>query len=205
MALKRHLYEHERFGLTDEEIRIAEKYLRQNKTKGAISDIEAMKLYELMMLGYSFVEIQQQYKQYPLPQIILTAALKGWMHDREKMTSSLRDRVQAKVIKSVLEQVDFLTSMLSVASVEHLDEMRSYMLDPKNNPKPSLRISSLKDYKEVADSLQKVVAGATGSSHPNKKNSPMFEALAPSNAKRQLPAKQEKLESDSVLDAIMED
>lgn len=205
MALKRHLYEHERFGLTDEEVKLAEKYLRQHKTKGAISDVEAMKLYELMMLGYSFVEIHQQYKQYSLPQIILTAALKGWMHDREKMASSLRDRVQAKVIKSVLEQVDFLTSMLSVASAEHIDEMRNYILDPENNPKPSLRISSLKDYRDIADSLQKVVAGATGSSNSNKKNSPMFEALAPSNVKRQLPPKEDKSESDSVLDAIMED
>ena len=124
MALKRSLNDEERFGLTEEEIKQAEKFLRKNKTAGIVPDIEAIKLYELLMVGCSFGEIQQQHPQYSLPKIILTASLKGWLRDRDKMMGSLRDRVQAKVVKSVIEQVDFLTTMLSVVNAELMDAMR---------------------------------------------------------------------------------
>jgi len=184
MALKRSLNEEERFGLTEEEIKQAEKFLRKHKTAGAVTDIEAIKLYELLMVGCSFQEIQQQHPQYPLPKIILTAALKGWLRDRDKMIGSLRDRVQAKVVKSVIEQVDFLTTMLSVVNAEHMDAMRKYILDPTNNPKPDIRVQNIKEYKEAVETLHKLVAGAQGS---NKKSSAMFDALSSPSAK-QLPA-----------------
>lgn len=174
MALKRSFTDEEKFGLTLEEIKMGEKYLRRNKTAGAISELESIKLYEMVMVGSSFQEIHSQFQQYPLPQIVLTAALRGWCHDREKMLGSLRDRVQAKVVKSVIEQVDFLTTMLSVTNAEHLDSMRRYVLDPANNPRPSVRVESIKDYKEVVETLQKLVAGAQGS---NKKSSAMFDTL----------------------------
>jgi hypothetical protein len=174
--------------------------LRKYKTKGAVPESEAMKLYELMMLGYSFVEIQKQYPQYLLEQIVLTAALKGWMHDREKMMSSLRERVQAKVVKSVLEQVEFLTNMVSVANVEHIEEMRNYILDPSKNPKPAMRIESLKEYKEVTDTLQKVVAGATGAAS-GKKSSPMFEALTPQARKQKQIEKDDEPDPHKLIEA----
>ena len=88
--------------------------------------------------------------------------------------------------------------MLSVANVEHLEEMRRYILDA-NSPKPSLRISSIKDYKEVTDTLSKIVQGAT----PNAKNnsmSPMFDALAPNNPKS---IEKKKDDDDIDLDSIL--
>jgi len=88
---------------------------------------------------------------------------------------SLRDRVQAKVVKSVMEQVDFLTSMLSVSNAEHLIEMHKYVRDPENVPKPQLRIESIKEYKDIVETLQKLVAGAQGK--PGK-SSAMFETLS---------------------------
>jgi hypothetical protein len=122
--------------------------------------------------------------------------LRKWGMDREKMQSTLRDRVRAKVVKSVIEQVDFLTSMLGVASAEHTEDMRNYMLDPAL-PKPTLRIKSIKDYKEVAETLGKIVQGAT----PNAKNnnmSPMFDTLAPT------PRKIEDRDDDDIdLDSIL--
>src|ERR1017187_3185727 len=127
MALKRSLTEEEKFGLTQEEIKLAEKYLRRFKTAGVIPDGQAINLYELMLVGCSFNEMCHQHPQYSVPQIILTAALKGWLHDRDKMMGSLRDRVQAKVVKSVIEQVDFLTTMLAVVNAEHMDVMRKYV------------------------------------------------------------------------------
>jgi hypothetical protein len=175
MALKRNLNADERFGLTEEEIKLAEKYLRKFKTAGAIPDIEAIKLYELYMVGCSFQEINIQHPQYALPKIILTCALRGWARDRERMLGSLRDRVQAKVVKSVIEQVDFLTTMLSVVNAEHMEAMRKFIVDPTNNPPPAIRVQNIKDYKETVETLHKLVAGATGA---NKKSSPMYEALS---------------------------
>ncbi len=112
MSLKKHLNDDERFGLTTEEIQLAEKYLRKHKTAGALQDGEALMIYEMFMIGTSFKDMQLQYPQYTLGQIILTAALRKWPLDRERMMSSLKDRVRAKVVKSVVESVDFLTYII---------------------------------------------------------------------------------------------
>lgn len=160
MALKKKLSTEERVGLTQEEIKLAEQYLRKYKTAGIIKNTEALKVYELFMVGSSFGDIHHQFPQYAVGQIILTAALKGWTKDREKMMSSLKDRVQARVVRSVIEQVDFLTSMLSVVNVENLAAMHAYIQDPINNPKPDMRITSIKEYKEILDAMQKLIMGA---------------------------------------------
>ena len=177
MALKRSFNDNEKIGLSTQEIELGEKYLRKNKTAGAIDEVPSLKLYEMYLIGNSFSEIHQQFPQYELPQIILTAALRKWGSDRDAMQSSLRDRVRSKVVKSVIEQVDFLTSMLSVATTEHIDQMRNYILDA-TAPKPNLRIKSIKDYKEITETLGKIVQGATPSAK-NNAMSPMFDALAP--------------------------
>ena len=113
MALKRRFTDEERYGLTQEEINVAEKYLRKHKTAGALNEQESLKLFELYLIGASFTELSNQFPQYPIERIIMTAALRGWPSDRDKMVHTLRDRVRAKVVKSVIEQVDFLTASLS--------------------------------------------------------------------------------------------
>jgi hypothetical protein len=178
MALKKRLTDAEKYGLSEEEIKLAEKYLRKYKTAGALKELEAAKLFELFLLGESLPKIAQQFPQYPLGQVALTASLRGWAYDRDKMMHTLQDRVRAKVVKSILEQVDFLTSMMSVANAEHLETMVRYCQDPLANPKPQLRISNIKEYKDVAETLYKIVQGASPSTSKDKK-SPMFEALSP--------------------------
>jgi hypothetical protein len=194
MALKRSFSEEERYGLTEEEIKLGEKYLRKHKTAGAIAEVESMKLYEMYMVGCSFYEIHQQFSQYSVDQIILTAALRGWPRDRDKMMGSLRDRVQAKVVKSVIEQVDFLTAMLSVASAEHMTAMKKFILDPDNNPLPDIRVQNIKEYKDVVETLHKLIAGATGTAKGSK-SSAMFEALDPKGQPKQLEKGQDAEES----------
>jgi hypothetical protein len=179
MALKRSFNDDERYGLTQEEIKMGEKYLRKHKTAGKIDDPKALKLFEMYLIGHSFHEIQQQFPQYPVEQIILTAALNKWATDRDNMMHTLKDRVQAKVVKSVIEQVDFLTTILSVNNAEHIDNMRKYILDPTSNPKPDMRIESIKEYKEVVETLYKIVAGSTSGS--KSKESALFNALQPNN------------------------
>lgn len=199
MALKKKLTQDEKYGLTEEEIKLAEKYLRKHKTAGALKDLEAAKLFELYLLGESLPKIAQQFPNYSLGQISLTAALRGWAYDRDKMMHTLQDRVKAKVVKSVLEQVDFLTAMMSVANAEHLEAMMRYCQDPINSPKPTMRISNIKEYKDVAETLYKIVAGATPGSNDKNKKSPMFEALtAPQIKKVDEPTNEEK--AISILD-----
>jgi aromatic ring hydroxylase len=201
MALKRAFSDEEKYGLTEEEIKLGEKYLRKHKTAGAIDEVESMKLYEMYMVGCSFYEIHQQFPRHPVDQIILTAALRGWPRDRDKMMSSLRDRVQAKVVKSVIEQVDFLTTMLSVASAEHMEAMKKFVIDPDKNPLPSIRVQNIKEYKEVVETLHKLVAGATGTAK-NSKSSAMFEALEPSKQSKPLGSRDQENGDESAADFI---
>lgn len=182
MALKKRLTQEEKYGLSEEEIKLAEKYLRKYKTAGALKGLEAAKLFELFLLGEALSKIAQQFPQYPLGQVALTAALRGWPYDRDKMMHTLQDRVKAKVVKSVLEQVDFLTTMMSVANAEHLETMVKYCQDPINNPKPDMRVTNIKEYKDVAETLYKIVAGASGGSKDKK--SPMLDALTPTQPKK---------------------
>lgn len=178
MALKKNLTEEERYGLSEEEVKLATKWLRKNKTAGALTDLDAAKLYEMYLLGDSISKIAQQFPQFPIGQIALTASLRGWAKDRDRMMHTLQDRVRAKVVKSVLDQVDFLTQMMAVANAEHLEAMVKYVQDPINNPKPPLRVTNIKEYKDVAETLYKIVAGATGGGvGKDKQKSPMFEAL----------------------------
>jgi hypothetical protein len=102
--------------------------------------------------------------------------------------STLKDRVQAKVVKSVLDQVDFLTSMMAVANAEHLTAMADYVRDPDNKPKPALRITSIKDYKDITETLLKIVTGATSGGDRKDKSSPMIAALSSHEDRRSLPA-----------------
>lgn len=200
MALKKKLTDDEKHGLTEEEIKLATKWLRKYKTAGALKDLDAAKLYEMYLLGDSIAKIAQQFPQYPIGQIALTSALRGWARDRDKMLHTLQDRVRAKVVKSVLEQVDFLTTMMSVANAEHLDNMMKYIQDPISNPKPQLRISNIKEYKDVAETLYKIVAGAT-STKPGQ-SSPMFSALT-SPVKKEISDAVDREDDDiNILDVV---
>ena len=79
--------------------------------------------------------------------------------------------------------------MLTVTNVENIEIMRKYILDPVNNPIPKMKINSIKDYKEVAESLYKLVQGTGGT---NGKPSPMLDAL---NTDLKLPEDKKKIEN----------
>lgn len=198
MALKKNLTNEEKYGLSEEEIKLATKYLRKHKTAGALPELEAAKLYEMYLLGDSISKIAQQFSNYPIGQICLTAALKGWAKDRDKMMHTLQDRVRAKVVKSVLDQVDFLTSMMAVANAEHLEDMIKYVQDPINNPKPSMRVTNIKEYKDVCETLYKIVSGATAPK--SGQQSPMFNALTGPIKNKSTDEIDEKEDDISILD-----
>jgi len=183
MALKRAFTDKEAYGLTQRHREIGEKYLRKHKTAGAIPESESMKLYELFMIGSTFQELDQQFDQHELGQIILTAALKGWCADRDKMMYTLKDRVRSKVVKSVIDQVDFLTTMLQCTNAQHMQAMRKYILDPENNIPPTITPKNIKEYKDISETLYKIVQGATPGA--KGKVSPMFDALSPSPQQKQ--------------------
>lgn len=203
MALKKNLTDEERYGLSEEEIKLATKYLRKHKTAGALADLDAAKLYEMYLLGDSIAKIAQQFPNYTIGQIALTASLRGWAKDRDRMQHTLQDRVRAKVVKSVLDQVDFLTSMMAVANAEHLEAMVKYVQDPINNPKPAMRVNTIKEYKDVAETLYKIVAGATGGGvGKDKQKSPMFDALTASPKQIEEPEEEDDFDITKLADAM---
>jgi len=63
MALKTRFTDKEKFGLTEEEVKLGEKYLRKYKTAGAVKTQESAKHYERMMVGCSVDEIHQQWQE----------------------------------------------------------------------------------------------------------------------------------------------
>jgi hypothetical protein len=202
MALKKKFTEDEKYGLSEEEQKLGVKYLRKHKTAGALKELEAAKLFEMYLLGDSLGKIAQMFPQYPIGQICLTAALRGWAKDRDKMQHTLQDRVRAKVVKSVLDQVDFLTAMMAVANTEHLEAMIRYCQDPINNPKPAMRVTNIKEYKDVSETLYKIVAGATGNTGNGKTaaKSPMFDALtAPQIKQIEEPDEDEEIDINDLL------
>jgi hypothetical protein len=196
-VLKRDFNEHERHGLTQEEIKLGRKWLRKYKTAGRIPNPKALELFEFYLIGHSFTEIHHQFPQYPVEQIILTAALAGWTHDRDKMMSTLRDRVQARVVKSIIEQVDFLTAMLGVVNTQHLDNMRKYIQDPEHVPAPSMKIESIKEYKEVVETLHKIVTGSN--TNGKNKDSMLAKALESGSPKRVEVESSEEVEGGPTL------
>jgi hypothetical protein len=91
--------------------------------------------------------------------------------------------------------------MMAVANTEHLDSMIKYIQDPLNNPKPSLRIENIKEYKEVSETLYKIVAGATTpSSGKGKDKSPMFDALTSKPVKQIEEVDEEELNITDVVE-----
>lgn len=154
--IKKRLNSEERYGLTPLLIYEAEKHLRQFKTAGAMERQEAMPLYELFLLGYSVEDIQKRYPQYSIGKIALTAALNNWVRDKERVANSIYDRIKSRIIRSTVEQVEFLTDMVSVSTVENAEEMRKYLQDPTRSPAPKMRIKNLKEYQQVIEMLANV-------------------------------------------------
>lgn len=153
MALKKRLNASEQYGLTFDQVKEAERYLRAHKTAGILNDQEGMPLMELYLLGYTFEDIHQRYPNVAMGKILLTAALKGWVKHREHLASSVFDRIKARIIKSTVDQVELLTDMITVYAKEASEETAKYLKDPKGNPLPNQRIHSLKEFQVVAQSL----------------------------------------------------
>ena len=93
---------------------------------------------------------------------------------------------------------------MSVANAEHLETMIKYCQDPINSPKPSLRIENIKEYKDVAETLYKIVSGATPSGK-DKGKSPMFDALSPPQSFKQVEQKPEEPEASTLLAQVITD
>lgn len=164
---KKTLTPKEKYGLSNDHVAEAERYLKKNKTTGILSKHDAMPMYELYILGYSFEDISRRYPSVPLGKILLTAALNQWPRDREAVAASLYDRIRTRIIKSTVEQVEFLTDIVSVSNVETSEEIRKYLSDPVNNPPPSFRIKTIKDYQQVIDMLAQVAESVRGMSNPS--------------------------------------
>lgn len=200
--IKKRLNPEERYGLESHHIYEAEKYLRQFKTAGAMGKQEAMPIYELFLLGYSFEELSKRFPQHSVGKIALTAALNGWNRDKERVANSIYDRIKSKVIRSTVEQVEFLTDMVSVSSVENSEEMRKYLQDPTKAPPPKMRIKNLKEYQQVIEMLANVTESIKAMSNNGNSDDGKKKLLAQAKKPKPLPAHTEEA---TILAQLVED
>jgi hypothetical protein len=156
VALKKHLTEEERYNLSDDQVYVAEKWLKQHQTKGTLSQQEAMPLYEMRLLGYSYIDISIKYSNIQYGKLLLTAALNHWERDADNISSSVFNRIKATMVRSTVEQVEMLTSLISVYNAETNQEIRNYLKDPINNPAPSNRIQNFKELQRTIEMLGEV-------------------------------------------------
>lgn len=162
MGLKKSFTSEEKKGLTDYEVQIGEKYLRKHKTKGKIKAEEANKLYRAYEMGFEFDEIQKNYPQYELGQIILTAALDGWYERRRVFRSDKLKKLRKRIGLTCAEQIDFMAEIFKATSTKHMQTLVAYSNDPKNNPEPDFTVDSVKELKELAEVMMKLSNSITG-------------------------------------------
>ena len=202
--LKKKLNATERYGLTHDQVKVAEIYLKHHKAQGILNDQEAIPLYEMFLLGYSFEEIHKNYAQFSLGRIVLTAALNSWVKDREKLAGSVMDRIKSRIIRSTVEQVEYLSNMLAVANAESKDEVSAYLADPKNTPAPTMRIKNFKEYKDVVETLAKVTDFIRSTSTPGieEKDPPKNIGGRP---RKELPKPADRTDEAIILEALAKD
>jgi len=158
---KHYLTSNERKGLHSSEILLAERALREAKgiNNVKLPDNIAISAFELFLVGASFREVSEQFEM-SMGRVIAHAAINGWLSEKENLMLTIQNRVKGKVIKAVSDQVDFLTTMLAISCTENMTQMKKYLEDPTGTPPPAMRIKSMKEYKEVSETLQKVIATA---------------------------------------------
>lgn len=181
MSFKTNFTELEMINLTDQEIRKGLIWLRKYRSYTQVPEPDATKMFEEYLSGDSLSRIASKYTQYPEGQIYMTAAVRKWGNERELLVKSMQSKVRTQVIKSITDQVDFLSTMMDVTRVQHMEDMRKFIEDPVNNPKPNFNIKSIKDYQTISDTLLKIIQTITVM---NEKKNPEVSKIVPNSVNR---------------------
>jgi hypothetical protein len=132
------------YGLTAEEQGIAQRYLRKQGNKKISLDADTLdQMLDLFLMGYPFYLIQREYPQFTLDEIVFSAAIGQWHKKRELVLNSTHEKMRAKVASSMVNQIEFLSLLLQASNVESVQQLKNYINDPVNNPKPSFSINSI--------------------------------------------------------------
>lgn len=199
MTQKKRLSADERYGLSDDEIAIAERYLKKHGLQAVMDKVSSTPMFEMFVLGYSYEDIFKAYPNVPKEKLILTSAINRWNKDKEMLANSVLDRIKARIVRSTIEQVDMLTSLISVYNVETTEEVKRYLLDPVNNPPPSNRINNIKDLQRVIEMLADVTSNVKSMATPTDKSKVV------SQKKTQKQLIQEKDEHTLLAELVEED
>lgn len=183
MALKQDFNEEERRGLTAEEIRLGETWLIDHRLNTRVPRADCMEMYELYLKGTTLKELASKFPQWKYEQIILAAVLDDWFSERESAMEVVRKAVTEKVTNSMIGQVNLLSSMVDIAGREWLDEMEKYLENPLINPKPSIRIASLKDLATVQEMMGKAISSIAPQKAPVQKEQPAPTSSKPTKVK----------------------
>lgn len=166
--MAKRLKSEEKYGLTNEQVAAAERFLKRKPDAAPINQQDAASLYEMFMLDYTLEDIAAKFNQHEYGHVVYTAAVNSWIKDRERMAATIYDRIKSRVVRSTVEQVEFLTDMIAVSSKESAEEVKKYLQNPMANPPPQMRIKSFKDYQQVVEMLLKVTETVRAMSSPQE-------------------------------------
>lgn len=115
-------------------------------------------LYQLFLESYSCAQIAELNKSKGLTEADVLYASKKyhWHSNRDRYAFNLQNQIQQKIAKAELEMVEHVTNMLSVTHKHEREQMLKYMQTGAEEDKPSNMPTTLKQYKDLIDLMQKI-------------------------------------------------
>lgn len=144
-------------GFSKQELEVIKKYV---ETSGQVilPPQAAIKIYEQYINGSSISEVCNMFSEYSRGIIVYTAYTLNWPATRDEFTLDLQTRVKQKVLYSKYQQLELVSTMISVAHVETMQAMQLYLKNPndKNLPK-TMRIKTIRDLSMAIEMMSQVI------------------------------------------------
>jgi hypothetical protein len=140
--------------LTSNENQAYEKYIESQGKPLAFS--VQLQFYELFLSGSNCEEILRLNPAFPLGAIVKARIEGGWDTRREQYMAVMLDSVRERVQQTQLEAIYFAADLLSAAHKLHGDKLKKFKQTGNVEELGTLRIDSLKAYKEAVELLLKL-------------------------------------------------
>jgi hypothetical protein len=148
--------------LTANEQMELDRYVRANRP--SLSLDTSKRLYELFLHGLSMEEICSLNPTLPTGAVIKARVDGRWDERREVYLGELLGETSTRLKQTGAEAVQFMSLLLAAAHKEHGEKLKKYLQTGNPDDLGGLRITSFKGYKDVIDSLAKLIGGQKGAS-----------------------------------------
>jgi hypothetical protein len=128
----------------------------QNSGGPPISPDTADKLYELFLRGCTCAEIRRLNPGFSMGQIVHARVANGWDHRKNEHDDRLLGEANPGATRISLEACEFVALQLAAAHRLNRDRLLRYMQTGNEDDLGDLAITSLRQYKDVVELLQKL-------------------------------------------------